>query len=229
MKKASITLLAMGILIWACKHEIPQDSNGNGNGNGNTDTTTVYVNPHPCDPDTVYFVNDILPFITSNCAMSGCHDANGSGEADPYTTYSQINWNRSDIYQEMAGGSMPPWSSGINLTAAQIQMFQKWVQQGHLNNECIPDCDPNAAVTFSGTISPIIQTNCQGCHSGSSPSGGVSLTNYSNISNAALNGNLIDCLSGANGISIMPPSSGGLPECIIGQFQTWKDAGAPNN
>ena len=46
------------------------------------DTTTV-TNPvlpagpavTSCSPDTVYFHQTILPLITSNCAMSGCHDA----------------------------------------------------------------------------------------------------------------------------------------------------------
>ena len=28
----------------------------------------------PCNPDSVYFNQQILPILTSNCAMSGCHD-----------------------------------------------------------------------------------------------------------------------------------------------------------
>ena len=29
---------------------------------------------HPCDPDTVYFENEILPLIISSCATTDCHD-----------------------------------------------------------------------------------------------------------------------------------------------------------
>ncbi len=38
-----------------------------------------------------------------------------------------------------------------------------------------------ALVSFSTQVFPIIQTKCMPCHSGSSPSGGVSLTNYTEV------------------------------------------------
>jgi len=227
MKKILIASLFALALFAGCVHEF--DHPLDGTGTLPNDTTTVYVNPHPCDPDTVYFTNDILPFITSNCAMSGCHDASPAGEPDPYTTYSQIRNDRGDILNEMQDGNMPPANSGVSISAAQIQMFQTWMSQGALNNSCIADCDPNVAPTFAAVIHPVIQNNCQGCHSGSSPSGGVSLTDWTSISNAGLNGNLVNCLSGTNGVSIMPPNSGGLPTCVQTQITTWVSAGAPNN
>jgi hypothetical protein len=40
------------------------------------DTTSKVIPPIPsinCSPDRVYFQQTILPLISSNCAMSGCH------------------------------------------------------------------------------------------------------------------------------------------------------------
>ena len=28
----------------------------------------------PCDPDTIYFQNDVLPLFQSSCGIAGCHD-----------------------------------------------------------------------------------------------------------------------------------------------------------
>lgn len=226
---ASVILVVIGFG-YGCKHHIDQDEIlDTGSNNENPSDTIAWVNPHPCDPDSVYFVNDILPFITSNCAMSGCHDlASAGGDQDPYTNYQQINQHRNDMLSEMSQGSMPPWDSGITLTAAQIAMFQLWMQQGHLNNECIEDCD-STQNSFAANVAPIMHDYCEGCHSGANPSGGVPLTNFAEIQDAALNGNLLYSLYGSNGVSIMPENTTGLPDCYIHQIENWINLGAPNN
>ena len=48
--------------------ELPIDPIDTSGGGG-----TVIV--HPCSPDSVYFEQQLLPIIQSNCAVSGCHDA----------------------------------------------------------------------------------------------------------------------------------------------------------
>jgi mono/diheme cytochrome c family protein len=236
MKKTLLFIFPLLIvMVQACKHqpEIPvitvNTGGSNNGGGGGTDTTTV-PQGISCDPDTVYFVNDILPFINNNCSMSGCHDAAANGDDRmPLTNYSQINSRRNGILNEMVNGSMPPYSSGITLTAEQLAMYQTWLNQGHLNNECTQACDPNQAVTYSGVIWPIIHDKCQGCHSGGSPAGGVALTNYAEVYDATINGNLLASLTASNGVSIMPKNTTGLPSCQIDQFQAWANASAPNN
>jgi cytochrome c5 len=243
MKKYFFALGILSLVVVACQHHIDDPilvDNGTGNGGnggngggggGNTDTVVPYVNPHPCDPDTVYFVNDIAPFIANSCAMPNCHDASGGGDADPYTTYSQINAHRNSIYQALLGNSeetMPPPSSGITITQAQITMFHTWVLQGHHNNSCIEDCDPNQAITFAGVVSPFISTYCANCHDASTPSGGVPLTSYAQILDVASDGRLMNSLHGTNGVSLMPPGVS-MPACKIDQIQAWVDAGSPNN
>jgi hypothetical protein len=223
-------ILIASILVFAygCKHQIEEDVTLNGgSGDQNPIDTIDWINPHPCSPDSIYFVNDILPFITSNCAMSGCHDL-ASTEQEPYTNYAQINQRRNDILDKISQGSMPPWDSGITLTSAQIEMFQLWIQQGHLNNECMEDCD-STQNSFAGNIAPIMHDFCEGCHSGVNPSGGVPLTSFAEIQDAALNGNLLHSLYGTNGVSIMPDNTAGLPECYIHQIENWINLGAPNN
>jgi hypothetical protein len=234
MKKLILSILILSTAIFACKHQ-PDDttsSNNNGGGNNGGGTDTIpYVNPHPCDPDTVYFTNTILPLVLSNCAMSGCHDATTHAEGVRLYDYAHIsNYvtpgspNNSELYAVLFDG-MPP--SGP-LSAAERNQIYTWIMQGGLNNSCIADCDPNATISYAALLWPIVQANCTGCHSGSNPSGGVSLTNYATVSASANNGSLMNTLTG-NGASIMPPSTSGLPACQIEQFQSWVDAGAPNN
>lgn len=43
-----------------------------------------------CHPDTVYFLNDVMPIIASNCAIPQCHDAITMKEGVILTTYESI-------------------------------------------------------------------------------------------------------------------------------------------
>jgi len=87
-------------------------------------------------------------------------------------------------------------------------------------------CD-TTSVTYSGTIAPFLSSNCNSCHSGSVPSGSISLSGYANVQTVATSGLLINALKG-NGVSIMPPS-GSLSACRISQFQSWIRNGMLNN
>jgi len=91
-----------------------------------------------------------------------------------------------------------------------------------LNNSC-----DTLNVTYSGTITPILNSNCVSCHSGSVPSGGIVLTSYSTVQPLAANGTLMKALKG-NGVPLMPPS-GSLSSCKIRQFEIWINNGTPNN
>lgn len=193
----------------------------------------------PCDPDSVYFVNQIQPILNSNCAFSGCHGGGSAQDGVDLTTYSKII-NTGDIRPFNPGGSdlydaitetdtrkiMPPLPRSP-LTAQQITLIRKWINQGALNNRC-SDCD-TAMFTFSGTILPLVESNCKGCHSGSAPSGGVSLTNYSQIYAQATNGQLFGTVNHSAGFKPMPFGQSKLSQCKIDQIKKWIDAGAPNN
>jgi len=91
-----------------------------------------------------------------------------------------------------------------------------------LNNSC-----DTTNVTFSATITPVLISYCTTCHSGSPPSGGITLTSYASVQAQASSGMLMNALNG-KGVPIMP-LSGSLPACKIGQFQIWIRNGMLNN
>lgn len=94
--------------------------------------------------------------------------------------------------------------------------------------ELYPDtfCD-TSAVTWSGTIEPMVQGNCAipGCHVPGAQS--PALTSYSAVKAIADEGKLLGVVV-AGSPYFMPPS-GKLPACDQNKVQTWLDAGAPQN
>lgn len=189
------------------------------------------------------FTRDILPILVSNCAMAGCHDAITHKEGYNFSTYAGTmstvtagNYSSSRLYQSITGtggdrkgemeGIMPP-PPASPLSQAAIDSIKAWITYGALNEICFQGCDTINPVTFSGIIWPFMQTTCTGCHSGTSPSGNISLTSYANVQTVANNGQLMNALKG-NGVPVMPPS-GSLSTCRLRQFELWVNAGALNN
>lgn len=190
-----------------------------------------------CDPNTVYFINDVLPIIQSSCAISGCHGSGSAQDGVDLSTYAGImeevqafDANDSKLYKVMIDNDnndvMPP-SPYNRLNADQILLIKNWINQGAQNNECT-DCN-TTSVTYSQTILPIINASCKGCHSGTSPDGGISYTNYTEIKESALSGSLMGVVNHANGYVAMPYNQSKLSDCKIEQLTIWVNAGAPNN
>lgn len=220
-----ILLIAVVIVIGSCQHEpladVPDDIDNS------------------CSPDTVYFVNDVLPIIQSNCAFSGCHGNGSAQDGVDLSTYDNIintadvrpfDLDGSDLYEVITETDpdkiMPP-SPNNPLSTDQIAIIATWINQGALNNSC-DDCD-TTDVTFSQVISPIIQNFCEGCHSAASPSGGILLTNYSEISTQALNGYLFGTVNHETDYVPMPYNQPKLNQCQIDQLRIWIEEGAPDN
>ncbi len=194
-----------------------------------------------CDPDTVYFQNDILPLLMSSCGVTGCHDPGTAQHGVILTDYASImqtadvrpgNPADSDLYEVLTETDpdkrMPP-PPRQPLNAVQIAKIEKWILQGAQNNVCeTTNCD-TVNVTFSGQIFPIIQNTCFGCHSGANPSGGLLLTNHSHVASAAASGRLMGSIRHENGYSPMPQNGAQLNECVITQFEKWIADGTPDN
>ena len=226
MKK--YTSIIFGLILMtlvSCRHEPPLDLDG--------------TLAESCDPDTVYFGNTILPLLVSNCGMSGCHDAGTHAEDIVVTDYYSLmnsgivdmgNANNSELMEVITETDpdkiMPPPPSSA-LTSEQINAIRTWINQGAKFNNCV-GCD-TVNYTFNAYILPIIQTNCTGCHSGGSPDGNLSLTNYSQIVSSANDGTLMHSLHATGGYSIMPKNTSGLQSCKITQIQKWINDGALNN
>jgi hypothetical protein len=208
---------------------------------------------HPCDPDTVYFESDVLPILSSSCAKPPhaamkCHDDNAESEVrlDSYTAVmnsdviTPFDPEDSDLYQKITETDpdkrMPPPAAGDPaLSSEQIAIIQKWIAQGAQNLFCDQMCD-TINVTYSGTIWPLIQQNCFGCHSGPNAFNNIHLENYSQIAEAAnipagQPGSLWGAVTWAEGNFKMPKSSNPqqLPDCNIDQIRIWREAGTPDN
>lgn len=229
----------------ACRHESIDDNNGDPIDTIPHDTVpldTVKPTGVPCDPDTVYFQNSILPLLVSNCAKSDCHDAASHQEGIYADSYQHIlntiegvtstNWNNNDLVRLATTTNqskrMPPPPAAA-LTTDQINLIKTWVQQGAKNNGCNENytgCD-TASVSFSAFIKPLMTAKCTGCHSASSPQGNISLVTYDQVRAQALNGKLYTSISKTTGF--MPKGGVRLDDCTIGKIKAWVDAGAKNN
>ncbi len=228
MKK---TLLLIGIVgitgLISCKHQVPYP-----------EITNNPILSYNCSSDTIYFQNEILPIIVSNCAMSGCHDSQSAQDGIVLTDYVSImnsdviergKPNKSELVEVLteSGEDLMPPSPYNALSSDMISKIEKWISQGAINNQCM-ECDSTLS-SFSMGVWPIVRDNCQGCHSSATSQNGYHVfNNFQDIvddSSAFWNSIL-----GTNGYSLMPDGSAtGLDDCKIKVIRNWFEAGAPNN
>ena len=231
------SILFIPVLVLAsCVHEPyaydgpPVDPNPN-------DTTTNPPQGKPCNPDSVYFQNQILPLILANCATAGCHAAPGQDGVilDNYANIISTgkikpgNPGGSDLYEVLVDTDpdkrMPP-PPASPLPPEQIALIQKWIQQGAPDNYC-DGCD-TSDVKFSTHVLPLMAQYCQSCHGNSVQNGGVKLTTHAEVVSAVTTRNLLENIKHLQGFKAMPPGTK-LPNCEIRKVEIWVDDGMPNN
>lgn len=191
------------------------------------------------DVNGVCFEQDVLPIFQSNCTQSGCHNSNDHEEGLDYSNYTGImesvepgNYKGSEVYKYITKSgeeAMPP-SPYDRLTDEQITTIALWIEQGAKNSACSSSttCD-TSNITLSGTVKPILENYCTGCHGGSAPSGDISLTNYNGIKASADDGSLLGSVKHANGFVAMPPDANKLTACQISKIEKWIALGAKND
>lgn len=91
--------------------------------------------PAPVAVDSVCFANTIMPFITSTCAVPGCHDTGGSGP--PFTTYAEVSAFvvPGDTAASPLLTSLVHWPED-SVTVAYMDSVATWIMQGAPNNDC---------------------------------------------------------------------------------------------
>ncbi|MBI1288928.1 MAG: hypothetical protein GC178_15275 [Flavobacteriales bacterium] len=176
--------------------------------------------------------------------MSTCHDAISAREGVILTDYLHImstghihagDPQTSSAYHSLnAGGEnhMPPIGSGVVLTQDQKDAIYNWILQGAANNSCTETTCDSTSVSYSGSVVPILELYCFGCHSSTSApnsGGGVALEPYSNLMTYVNNGFLIGDITHQNGYNAMPLGGNKLDDCKIGTIRNWINEGAQNN
>ena len=212
-----------------------------GNGNQEIDSSGV-----PCDPNTIYFENDVFPIIKKNCAISGCHGGGTYSDGVNLESYQAImntgkvrpgQPDKSEIYEAITETKqskvMPPLPQ-TRLTSQEINIISSWIIQGAKNNVCNTNygkpkaCD-SANTTYSGFVKKIIDNNCVSCHKGTAASGGIKLDTYDNLLINVNNGKFFGSLNWENGYKKMPFNQNKLDTCTTNKIKNWIDNGAKNN
>lgn len=228
-KKVSLFALLLA-LTGSCKHDILVPPDGSTPGESN----------QPCDPGTVYFNQQVLPILVSNCTLSGCHDAASHKEGVVLTSYDRVmatgeirrgQPSESKLYKVIATNNlsdrMPPPPHAA-LSPEQKALVYNWIQQGARDLSCLAACD-SANFAYSTSIRPLMATKCTGCHSGTAPQGGIDLSTYTAVKAQVTNGKLWGCINHLAGYAAMPRNGGKLSTCELAQVKHWIDDGALNN
>ena len=97
------------------------------------------------------FQHDLSPILTTRCALTGCHVADGPHGLD-FRTYESFiaggehgpvfipgNAEESEVVEQIVSGQMPP--AGPPLSAAEIQLFVDWINQQESQNDIVPHDD----------------------------------------------------------------------------------------
>jgi len=204
-----------------------------------TNDANTQINDGPCDPNTVYFQNDILPILISSCSEQGCHDA--GTRSDGVQTTSYVDLMNSDIVRAGDPSESKLWKSITDtdpgdrmpegkppLTNDQLDLIRRWIEQGAKNLICESACD-TTKFTYTAVIAPTMQKYCVGCHSGGSPSAGIILDNHASIQTYALNGQLYGSVNHDPAYKAMPQGGQKLEACKVTQIRKWIENGALNN
>lgn len=224
-------ILLAGIMIafQACRHE-PQLE------------PLVPIDPAPppgnvgCHPDTIWFQQQILSLLQGRCGS--CHTPPDHEDGVDLTSYATIvddnivrpfDLNRKlyrritddDPLERMPLGQLP-------LSTAEIGLIRDWILQGARNTSCATAGCDTLDVTWSGTIQPLIQSRCIGCHSGPGAMSGIGLTDWPTVSGYALDGTLASTVTRDGEYAPMPPTIA-LSFCDARKFLIWIADGAPNN
>ncbi len=90
-------------------------------------------------PTVVSFKNDIQPIFNKSCVDAGCHSGDVDPDLTPAKSYNALtNYVKpgdaagSSLYQVLASGAMP--ESLPKLPQDQINLVEKWINDGALNN-----------------------------------------------------------------------------------------------
>lgn len=190
-----------------------------------------------CDPEVIYFENDVLPLLISSCAYSGCHDTRTAEDGVILNNYENTmrtggvkayNPGKSELYEvlfENGDDRMPPPPDNP-LSITEKDIIRDWIGQGAEDFYC--DACDTAVFTYTLAVMPIMESYCNRCHNDTRSDGGVSLQGYDKMKVAADDGSLLGTITHSEGFPLMPQGAP-IPDCEIIQIEKWITDGAQNN
>ncbi len=238
---ASIFALgALAVSLPSCKHDPLWSLDGDPNPPGPNPVDSSIYSGWPCSPDTAYFQNEILPILISQCAKSGCHDAQSHKDGIILIDYNTVmttgkvkpnNPNDSKLYKVLleTGGDRMPEPPNPPLSTDQINLIKKWIQQGAKNTTCNENYGSctTTGVTYTNFVSGLMTSHCTGCHGSVNPQGNLKLTSYAEVKAAGQSGQLYGSIAHAAGYSAMPKGGVALSPCHVDKIKAWVDSGMP--
>jgi mono/diheme cytochrome c family protein len=90
-------------------------------------------------------------------------------------------------------------------------------------------CTVGTNISYKNVILPILNNNCQSCHSAASKQGGIDLEGYTQVKKYVANGGLVGSIRHLSGYSKMPQNAAKLSTCNLDKIDKWISEGALNN
>jgi hypothetical protein len=112
----------------------------------------------------------------------------------------------------------------INVVLFPFILFSGCENNVEENSEDNPvDCT-EVETYYTENVAPILESNCTGCHSGPTPTAGLSLDSYSNVRAAIKTGDVLDRVTRVQGSpGFMPNSGTKLSDANLEILQTFFD------
>jgi hypothetical protein len=187
----------------------------------------------PCNKDSIYFQNQILPLLVNTCGMAQCHNTQYHSVNFDLTNYEGAmklvkpkNVGGSVLYTTMTNLDMPIAPAPI-WTDAQLLLLKTWIEQGAVNNTCnesYSGCD-TTKITYTNFVKPFVINYCQGCHIQKSWGGNIVLNTYDDLKTVAQSGQLLGCVAQKAGYAAMPKFQKPLSACFVNKIQAWINNG----
>lgn len=116
----------------------------------------------------------------------------------------------------------------IMLTSCTYDSEDDLIATENNGNENNGEGDPEANITYQGTIKEIVDSSCISCHSDPPRNGApFALVNFSQVKARA--GLILNAISRQSGTAGAMPPAGRLPQSTIDAFDEWIENGTPNN
>ena len=84
-------------------------------------------------------------------------------------------------------------------------------------------------MSYQTNIGPLLDRNCNACHSAAINNGNVTLDSYTEVMKHVTSGKLLASIKHQTGLIAMPQNAPMMVDCDIAKIEQWITDGAPNN